>query len=71
MSVTDPKALPYLLTVKEVADLLRTTERAIYLKAQRGLLPGIVRDGRRLLLRRDDVLEYIAGRRASSPGDRR
>lgn len=70
MTVMDPKALPYLLTVAEVADLLRTTERAIYLKAQRGLLPGIVRDGRRLLLRRDDVLEYI-GRRAASPGDRR
>ena len=61
-------ALPYLLTVDDVAELLRTSRKAIYCKIQRGLLPGIVRDGRRLLLLRDDVLHWVAERRATLPG---
>lgn len=38
-----------LLTVDEVAALLRTTRKAIYTKVERGVLPGVVRDGKRLL----------------------
>ena len=45
--LTKAASLPYLLTVDEVAELLRTTRKAIYCKIQRGLLPSIVRDGRR------------------------
>jgi excisionase family DNA binding protein len=67
----DPRALSYLLTPDEVALLLRTTRKAVYSRIERGLLPGVVRDGRRVLLLRDDVLRYIAERRAASPGDRR
>jgi excisionase family DNA binding protein len=63
-----PEALGYLLTVDEVAELLRTSRKAIYCKIDRGLLPGVVRDGRRLLLLRDEVLHWIAERRATSPG---
>lgn len=66
--LTQAAALPYLLTVDEVAELLRTTRKAIYCKIQRDLLPGIVRDGRRVLLRRDDVLHWVAEGRATSPG---
>lgn len=41
-----------LLTVKETADLLRTTPKAIYAKVERGQLAGVVRDGRRVLVKR-------------------
>ncbi len=43
-------------TVKETARLLRTTEKAVYLKVERGQLPGVTRIGRRVLVRRDVVL---------------
>lgn len=66
-----PGTLPYLLTPDDVAELLRTTRKAVYARIERALLPGVVRDGRRVLLLRDDVLRYIAERRAASPGDRR
>ena len=59
--------LPPLLTVDEVADLLRTTRKAIYVMAQRGLLPGVLKIGRRLLVRRDDLIQLVT-RRAASTG---
>jgi excisionase family DNA binding protein len=62
--------LPYLLTVDEVAGLL-TSRKAIYSRVERGLLPGVVRDGRRVLLLRDDLLHWITERRATSPGGSR
>jgi len=50
---------PLLLTVEEVAVLLRTSPKAIYAMAERGQLPGIVRIGRRLLFRRDLLLDWL------------
>ncbi len=47
------RALPLLLKVAEVASLLRTSPKAIYAQIERGLLPGVVRVGRRVLVRRD------------------
>ena len=44
-----------LLTADEVAALLRTSRKAIYAMAERGLLPGVIRIGRRLLVRRRPV----------------
>ena len=64
---TGPQDLPYLLTVAEVADLLRTTKAAIYHRVERALIPGVVKDGSRVLFLRDDVLGYIAERRAVQP----
>lgn len=61
--------LPLLLTAAEAASLLRTTRRAIYARAERGLLPGVIRDGRRLLVRRDELFRYLDERRARSPGE--
>jgi excisionase family DNA binding protein len=58
--------LPFLLTAADAAELLRTTRKAIYAMAERGELPGITRIGRRLLIRRDDVLEWLDRRRAPS-----
>lgn len=51
--------LPYLMTVPEVAAFLRTTAKAVYARIERGLLPGVVRDGRRLLVKRDDLVAHI------------
>lgn len=51
--------LPPLLTPDEVADLLRTTRRGVYGMAERGQLPGTIRVGRRLLVRRDDLLRSL------------
>jgi hypothetical protein len=69
--VVDPSQLPYLLTADEAAALLRTTRRAVYARAERGLLPGIVYDGRRLLVRRDVLLRSLTERRTASPGGTR
>lgn len=63
--------LPALITVDELAALLRTSRKAIYGRVARALLPGVVRDGRRLLFDRDDVLDWIDGMRAPAPQDRR
>jgi excisionase family DNA binding protein len=51
--------LPHLLMVEEVAGLLRTSRKAIYASAAAGLIPGVVRPGRRLLFRRDAVLGWL------------
>ena len=58
---------PTLLTVGDVAELLRTTKKAIYASIQRGQLPGVVRIGRRLLVDRATLLEWLASCRAPSP----
>lgn len=50
---------PELLTVAEVAEMMRTSKNAIYIAAERGRLPGVVRLGRRLLFRRDDVRAHL------------
>ncbi len=50
---------PIFLTPEETAELLRTTRKAIYSRAERGQLPGVRRFGRRLLVRRDELLRAI------------
>lgn len=57
--------MPFLLTPREVASLLRTSRKSIYTMVERGQLPGITRIGKRLLLRRDDLLSWL-DRRALS-----
>jgi excisionase family DNA binding protein len=64
-------AWPPLLTIAEVAALLRTSRKAVYAMAERAQLPGVTRVGRRLLVRRDDLLSWLDERRAASPGGTR
>jgi excisionase family DNA binding protein len=64
---TKANAEPVLLTVDEVGDLLRTTRKGIYAMTERGFLPGAVRIGRRLLFRRDDLLDWLRQKSAPSP----
>jgi RNA polymerase sigma factor (TIGR02999 family) len=59
-------ALEALARVYEAAALLRTTRRGIYAMVERRQLPGIIRIGRRVLLRGDDLLHWLDQKRASS-----
>ena len=59
MRPMNAEPMPLLLTVPEVADVLRTSPKAVYSMAERGQLPGVVRLGRRLLIRRSDLLLFL------------
>ncbi len=47
------------LTVAECAQLLRTSQKAVYTLVERGQLGGVVRLGRRLLFNRDKLLARL------------
>ena len=51
--------LPLFMTASEIADLLRTTPKAVYTMNDRGQIPGATRLGKRLLFRRDYLLEWL------------
>jgi excisionase family DNA binding protein len=59
--------LPILLTVDDAADLLRTTRRGVYTMIERRQLPGVIRIRRRVLLRAEDLLNWLDQKRAPSP----
>jgi excisionase family DNA binding protein len=63
--------LPLLLTVVETAALLRTTRKGVYAMIERGLLPGVTRIGRRVLVRSADLLDFLDHNRAPSPQEYR
>ena len=58
--------LPSLLTADETAELLRTTRKAVYAMVGRGQLPGVTRIGRRLLVRRDVLVDWLDQKRTRS-----
>ena len=64
--MTGPTGLSLLLTADETADLLRTSRKAVYVMAERGQLPGVTRIGRRLLVRRDALVDWLDQKRAPS-----
>ena len=61
-----PHSLPALLTSGEVAELLRTTRKAVYAMVERGQLPGVVRLGRRVLFRQDAMVDFVRQKSAPS-----
>ena len=63
----DDCGLPIFLTADETADVLRTSRKGVYVMVERGQLPGVTRLGRRVLIRRDDLLEWLRQKRAPSP----
>ncbi len=67
--MSDRQELPFLLTVVDLAALLRTTKKAIYSMVERGQLPGVTRIGRRLMFRRNDLLRWLDESRAPSLED--
>jgi excisionase family DNA binding protein len=69
--MTRPNGLPVLLTPDETVDLLRTSRKAVYAMAERGQLPGVTRIGRRLLVRRDALVDWLDQKHAPSPKEAR
>ena len=67
----DTQTFPHLLTTAEVADLLRTSQKAIYSMIARGQLPGVVRIGRRVLIRSDELVGWLDHSRTPSPKEQR
>ena len=61
------RTAPVLLTVDEVAKLLRTTRRAIYAMIARCQLPGVTRIGRRVLITEAELIQWLDQNRAPSP----
>jgi excisionase family DNA binding protein len=56
-----------LLTPDEVGLVLRTTRKAVYAMIERGQLPGVRRVGRRLLVHRAELLQWLDHNCAPSP----
>ena len=59
-------SLPHLFTTTEVADVLRTTSKATYAMIARGQLPGVIRIGRRVLVRADELIDWLDQKRVPS-----
>lgn len=53
------RELPIFLVPADVAALLRTSVKAVYAKVERGLLPGVIKDGTRVLFDRDVLLREL------------
>ena len=64
--ITNLNSLPAFLTADETAALLRTTRKGIYTMIARGLLPGVTRVGRRVLVRSDHLLDWLGQKSAPS-----
>ena len=67
VATTLPLPGQLLLTVPQVARLLGMSAKAIYHRAERGQLPGVVRVGRSLRFRRADLLGSLSEGRGLSP----
>ena len=59
-------SIPHLLNMSEVADVLRTTPKAVYAMVGRGQLPGVVRIGRRILVHADELVDWLSQKRVPS-----
>jgi excisionase family DNA binding protein len=57
--------VPLLLTSGEVAELLRTTRKAVYAMVERRQIPGVIRLGRRVLFRQQSLVDWLGQK--SSP----
>ena len=62
---------PLFMTPDEVAALLRTTRKAVYTMIERGLLPGVTRIGRRVLVRTRELLDFLDHNSTPSPRENR
>ena len=57
--------LPVLLDTAQVAEVLRTSKKAVYAMVERRQLPGVIRLGRRVLFREDALVNWLGQK--SSP----
>jgi excisionase family DNA binding protein len=66
-TATNDHHRPVFLTPREVAEVLRTSTKAIYAMVERFQLPGIVRIGRRVLIREDALVDWLRQKSESTP----
>jgi excisionase family DNA binding protein len=64
------QALPEVLTVDEVAELLRVNRKTVYAAIQRREFPGARRIGATIRVSRDAVLTWLAGQVGVSPAQK-
>ncbi len=64
-------ALPPVLTVDEVAVVLRVDRKTVYAAVRDGEIPGVRRVGRAIRLHRDTVLKWLADGQGRVPHSRR
>ncbi len=64
-------SLPPVLTVDEVARLLRVNRKTLYESVRLGHVPGVVRMGRTIRIGRDALLEWLRGNGSPALGDDR
>ena len=69
VSSRDALALPSLMTVEELAELLRTSRGAVYARHARGGIPGALRLGRTLRFDRTIIVHWLSAN-STSAGDR-
>ena len=65
---TEPPRGIDLMTVPEVASVLRTSPKAIYTMIERRQLPGVLRFNRRVLVNREVLLDWV--RQKATPSER-
>ena len=53
--------LPMVMTVDEVASMLRLNRKTVYEMISKGQIPGVVRTGRKIRISRQAVLNWIDG----------
>jgi excisionase family DNA binding protein len=58
-TVKNEKSGATYLTTEEAAALLRTSRKAIYAMIERGQLPPVTRIGRRVLIHRQRLLDFL------------
>lgn len=64
-------SLPPVLTVNELADLLRVNRKTVYASIRAGEIPGVRKVRGRIRIHRDVVLRWLSEGQASVPRPRR
>ncbi len=60
-ALSDPETLPDIMTVKELAKLLRMNVKTVYEAITNGEIPGCKRIGRNIRISRRTVLDWLNG----------
>jgi excisionase family DNA binding protein len=60
LGMMTPSALPQVLTVEEVADLMRVDRKTAYSAIAEGGIPGVRRIGRCIRVSRDELLLWLS-----------
>jgi excisionase family DNA binding protein len=67
--MTTPETLPEVITVPELAALLRVSKPTAYAAVKRGEIPGLIKIGNCLRLNRAAVLAWMGEKQGCVPRD--